>query len=308
MATIDILGVPHVYELTSPISTSNSPVLIFIHGWLLSRKYWQPIISQLSSQYQCLSYDLRGFGNSQVGLANNLEQIATKTKLTKSASPNNNNSSASYTLAAYAQDLQILLEKLKIDRAWLVGHSLGGSIALWAADCCPDRVVGVICLNSGGGIYLKEEFERFRYAGEQLVKYRPHWLSHLPFLDFLFARTMVANPLSNYWGRQRIIDFVQASPEAALGALLDTTTETEVHVLPQLVARLQIPVYFLAGAKDSVMEPQYVRHLASFHWLFGEGDRNVLEIPNCGHLSMVEQPKEVIALIEQIVKKYERLE
>lgn len=291
MPTIDILGVSHAYELTSPVAAkSRSPVLVFIHGWLLSRQYWQPLIKFISSEYQCLLYDLRGFGESQTKSVSSVKAY--------------NPANLEFTLAAYAKDLKLLLEELAIDRAWLIGHSLGGSIALWAADCCGDRVEGVICLNSGGGIYLKEEFERFRNAGQQLVRYRPIWLSHLPLIDLIFARMMVARPLSSNWGRQRVIDFVRADEKAALGALLDSTTEAEVHFLPQLVSRLKQPVYFVAGDQDKVMELKYVHHLASFHYLFQQEGSNVLEIADCGHLAMVEQPEKLAEIIVKILQEY----
>jgi len=286
MPSIEILGIPHVYELTRP--TAAAEVLVFIHGWLLSRTYWQPLIERLSADYQCLSYDLRGFGDSHLG-QEHLSRL---------------NSSPSYGLQAYSKDLTLLLKELGIARAWLVGHSLGGSIALWAADQLPQQIEGVICVNAGGGIYLKEEFERFRLAGQQLVKLRPRWLCYLPLLDLFFTRASVATAIARRWGRQRVIDFVSADREAALGALLETTTEAEVHRLPQLVARLQQPVYFIAGEQDSIMDPRYVRHLASFHPLFEGYGANVLEIPNCGHLAMVEQPDTVADHILSILAQH----
>jgi pimeloyl-ACP methyl ester carboxylesterase len=197
-----------------------------------------------------------------------------------------------------------LLKELNVANAWLVGHSLGGSIALWTADILPEQVKGVICVNAGGGIYLKEEFERFRSAGQQLVKLRPRWLCNLPLLDLLFTRASVVQTLSRQWGRQRLMDFVTAHPEAALGALLETTTEVEVHRLPQVVARLKQPAYFIAGAQDPIMEPRYVCHLASFHPLFQGCCANVVEIPDCGHLAMVEQPEAVAGHIRQILAKH----
>lgn len=220
MTIIDILGVPHAYELTTP-TASSSPVLVFIHGWLLGRSYWQPLIERLSPDYQCLNYDLRGFGDSQ----------SPKPKNQKAPSNLDSEfseeldldivdiSTYSYTLAAYAADLGVLLQKLGIKQAWLIGHSLGGSIALWGAHKLPEYICGVICLNAGGGIYLKEEFERFRAAGQQLVKRRPGWLRYVPLLDLLFTRAMVARPIARKWGRQRLIDFVVANPEAALRTL-----------------------------------------------------------------------------------------
>ncbi|MBE9186984.1 alpha/beta hydrolase [Microcoleus sp. LEGE 07076] len=285
MATIDILGVRHACDLTAP--TANSPVLVFVHGWLLSRRYWQPLTDRLAPNYQCLTYDLRGFGDSQCdGGSGRTEPL-----------------NSCYTASAYARDLEILLEKLDISNAWLVGHSLGGTIALWAASQFSDRVKGVVCINAGGGIYLKEEFERFRSVGKQLVKMRPRWLCRLPLADFVFARDSVARSIGASWGRQRLIDFVAAHPDAALGALLDSTTEAEIHLLPQIVSQLKQPVYFIAGTKDKIMEPKYVLHLASFHWMFQGCGENVLQL-DCGHLAMVEQPDAVASYLQNMLHEH----
>jgi pimeloyl-ACP methyl ester carboxylesterase len=328
MPTITVLGVPHVYEQTAP--TPSKEVLIFVHGWLLSRNYWQPLIERLAPHYQCLSYDLRGFGESQpcrspVALAHPTEREGAATAIESSTAravrrseglalqssnrvgmaKSTRSLMSQYSLLSYAKDLEILLRELNISQAWLVGHSLGGYVALWAADQLPEQVRGVICLNSGGGIYLKESFERFRAAGQQIVKLRPRWLSQVPCLELLFTRASVGRTIARSWARQRLVDFVAADREAALGTLLDSTTEYEVHRLPQVVARLHQPVYFIAGSKDSVMEPKYVRHLASFHPLFRDSGANVFEIPECGHLSMVEYPETVAEQIEMVIGRSE---
>ncbi|MCX7593958.1 MAG: alpha/beta hydrolase [Fischerella sp.] len=304
MATIEILGVPHAYELTAP--TSSCPhTLVFIHGWLNSRGYWQPVISRLSTDFQCLSYDLRGFGESQSKAKTNFIDDGAAVSLSSTYSNDFVNPFDSlYTPAAYARDLVILLEQLNINSVWLIGHSLGGTIALWGAAQNAERVQGVICINAGGGIYLKEAFEQFRSAGQRFLQIRPRWLSQVPLIDLLFTRASVARPLERYWARQRMIDFVVADPEAALGTLLESTTEEEINRLPQLVSQLKQPVYFFAGARDKVMEPKYVRHLASFHRLFQYRGDNVIEIPNCGHLAMLEQPDTVADRIRSIITQH----
>ncbi len=293
MATIEILGVPHTYELTAPTSCPHT--LVFIHGWLNSRVYWQPVISRLSVDLQCLSYDLRGFGESQSQVTLDIELTYTDSSMLSSSLD------SLYSPSAYAQDLAVLLQHLNISSAWLIGHSLGGTIALWTAAQLPDCIQGVICVNAGGGIYLKEAFEQFRAAGQKFLQVRPRWLSQMPWIDLLFTKASVLHPLERYWARQRLIDFMVADPEAALGTLLDSTTEEEINCLPQLVSKLKQPVYFLAGADDKVMEPKYIRHLASFHWLFQYVGDNVIEIPDCGHLAMLEQPEAVAENIRSIV-------
>jgi pimeloyl-ACP methyl ester carboxylesterase len=302
MATIEIFGVPHAYELTAPTSCSHA--LVFIHGWLNSRGYWQPVISRLSADFQCLSYDLRGFGKSQTHAQSDFHRSETVVKLKSSVEDRdgvNYPVDSVYSPSAYSKDLVTLLEVLNIPSVWLIGHSLGGTIALWTAAKSPERVKGVICINAGGGIYLKEAFEQFRSTGQKFLQVRPRWLYQVPLIDLLFTKNSVARPLDRYWARQRVTDFVVANPEAALGTLLDSTTEEEVNRLPQLVSQLRQPVYFLAGADDKVMEPKYVRYLASFHRLFQYVGDNFIEIPNCGHLAMLEQPDAVAHHIRSLV-------
>lgn len=281
-----IFNVPHFYALTAKAAPSRPP-LVFVHGWLLSHQYWQPIIQQLDDDFQCLSYDLRGFGASNTHLERRHCHSV----------PGSYAGDSAYSLEAYAQDLGKLLLSLNVTNAWLIGHSLGGSIALWAAKLFPDLVDGVICVNAGGGVYLPGEFKRFRQAGQQIVRWRPAWLASVPLMPYLFTRLMVFKPLTQQWGTQRLADLLAAHEAAALGALLESTTEIAVHRLPQVVANLQQPAYFIAGANDTIMEEQYVRHLASFHRAFQDSDNNVAVLPECGHMAMLEQP---IALVQMI--------
>ncbi|MEM6503486.1 MAG: alpha/beta hydrolase [Cyanobacteria bacterium P01_C01_bin.89] len=301
MAWIEIRTVPHFYDLSAP--RHGRCALIFLHGWLLSRRYWQPIIQQVAGDYQCLTYDLRGFGESQsaamltgdtaIAQKSSSSQVAAQRKRFDAHSP-----------LAYAEDLKELMNGLGIDRAWLVGHSLGGTVALWGAHHIGDRIAGVICLNSGGGIYLEEEFRTFRTIGQRLVNWRPRWLRDFPLLHWMFRFDSVPKPLPMEWGRQRAIDFMTADGESALGSLLSSTTRTEVHRLPQLVSQLKQPAYFIAGERDTVMEPRYVRHLASYHPLFGVEGSNLIELPGCGHMGMIERPQEVSGHILRILDRH----
>ncbi|MEO0854154.1 MAG: alpha/beta hydrolase, partial [Cyanobacteria bacterium J06648_11] len=146
MTTIAIRSAEHAY--THQLAPEGSPTLVFVHGWMLSRHYWQPLCDRLNPEFGCLTYDLRGFGDSQLGTQDE------------------------FSLHSYASDAIALIRALELDNIWLVGHSMGGSIALWAADLAPDLVRGVVCVNAGGGIYLKDEFEKFRRFGSQLVQWR----------------------------------------------------------------------------------------------------------------------------------------
>jgi 2-succinyl-6-hydroxy-2,4-cyclohexadiene-1-carboxylate synthase len=305
--TIEILNFPHEYDLSPP--TQSATTLVFVHGWLLSRAYWQPIIQKLAVDYQCLSYDLRGFGGSQQrqdAIAPEPRSLvvaggvaAADARLIETGK--SDHSPLGYSPAEYAQDLVILLRRLNIRNAWVIGHSLGGSVALWAADQAPQVIQGVISVSMGGGIYIQKEFETFRQAGQQLVRLRPSWLADVPFLDVAMSRMAVAQPIARRWGQQRLKDWAIADAEAAMGSLLDSTTEAQVHQLPRVVTRLKQPVHFITGQEDRVMEPKYVHHLASFHPSSEGCSQNVSEIPNCGHMGIVEQPDAIAQTIRQVL-------
>jgi len=279
MPNLEIRGTSHTYDLTAPVT--SDVVVVFIHGWLLSRRYWTPLINKLSPQFQCLSYDLRGFGSSS--------QVCSR-------------DDSDYSPAAYADDLSHLLDQLQIKKAWLVGHSLGGTIALWGARQLPERIAGVTCINAGGGVYLEQEFERFRAMGQNLVQWRHPLLSKLPLLDWMFAKAGTVQPMARNWRRQRLLDYLGAHSAAAKGALLESTTREQVHRLPQVVAKLKQPVYFLSGDRDPIMHPRYVRHLASFHPMFQSTcGSNLTEIDDCGHMAMLEQTERVASRLQEIL-------
>ncbi|HIK46458.1 MAG TPA: alpha/beta hydrolase [Leptolyngbyaceae cyanobacterium M65_K2018_010] len=287
MATTAIFGVPHYYNLSG--SQPTTPI-VFVHGWLLSHRYWQPLVDQLATYHPCLVYDLRGFGESRQGL----DQYQPGLPAAAEALPT---TPSAYGLAAYARDLAALVQKLELGPVWVVGHSLGGSIALWAAHCYPDLIQGVIGLNAGGGIYLERDFQQFRQVGQQIVRWRSPWLRYLPILSLALTRATVAQPLPYRWGQQRRQDLLEAHPEAAIGSLLESTTEAEVHLLPRIVSALSQPVYFLAGCEDPVMELKFVNHLAGYLPSTGMGQAAVIELANCGHMAMLEQTQVVAKTI-----------
>ncbi len=96
--------------------------LVFIHGWLGSWRYWVPSMEELSSRRRTYAIDLWGFGDSD--------------KL-----------SMYYTVDAYADLLREFLDQLGIWSAPIVGHALGGIVALQFAAQFPERVEQLMCVS-----------------------------------------------------------------------------------------------------------------------------------------------------------------
>ena len=93
--------------------------LVFVHGWLGSWRYWVPTMEDLSSKHRTYALDLWGFGDSD--------------KRTQS-----------YSVNAYVELLDRFLDKLGVVRPELVGHALGGVIALLFASQASDQVEQVV--------------------------------------------------------------------------------------------------------------------------------------------------------------------
>ncbi len=62
MPYINVRGVEHYYEWIRKSSTEVKPVMVFIHGWGGSARYWKSTADALCDKFDCLLYDLRGFG------------------------------------------------------------------------------------------------------------------------------------------------------------------------------------------------------------------------------------------------------
>ncbi|HEY71813.1 MAG TPA: alpha/beta hydrolase [Thermoflexia bacterium] len=95
--------------------------LILIHGWLGSWRYWVPTMEGLSIKYKTYAFDLWGFGDSDKPPAH-------------------------YNINAYVEQLVNFLDKLGVKKAPIpiVGHALGGLVALQFAAQFPERVKQVM--------------------------------------------------------------------------------------------------------------------------------------------------------------------
>lgn len=108
------------------VDQGKGPVVVLIHGLLGAHTNWEPQIETLSRRYRVIAPDLFGHGASD-------------------------KPAGDYSLSAHAATVRDLLEALDIPSATLVGHSLGGGVAMQAMYLFPDRVER-LCLVASGGL------------------------------------------------------------------------------------------------------------------------------------------------------------
>ena len=100
--------------------------VVFLHSFGGDSGHWSTQLSHARHDRRAIAIDLRGHG--------------------KSAAPKDND----YSLDAYVKDLEVVVEKLQLKRFALVGHSLGGAVAMHYAAKHPMRVAGLVLVGAPG--------------------------------------------------------------------------------------------------------------------------------------------------------------
>jgi pimeloyl-ACP methyl ester carboxylesterase len=106
-------------------SSGDGPLLVLLHGIASTADTWAPVATGLAASHTVLAPDLLGHGSS--------------------AKPRGD-----YSLGAYASGVRDLITALGHERATVVGHSLGGGIAMQFAYQFPERVERLVLISSGG--------------------------------------------------------------------------------------------------------------------------------------------------------------
>lgn len=119
------------------IQGEGTPALIFIHGWCCDLTYWEKQWTPFAEKYTVVAVDLAGHGKS--GLDRE-----------------------SWTISAFGKDVVAVVNELGLDEVVLIGHSMGGQVILEAARRIPERVIGLVgvdTLNDLDEEVTQEQFE-----------------------------------------------------------------------------------------------------------------------------------------------------
>ena len=252
--SVTIRGVRHYYEwLTSAQNIgepgqSGRPVIVFVHGWGGSGSYWRSTATQWCDRYDCLIYDLRGFGRSI-----NPPGSPAPVTVDSQADPEANDP---YLLEAFAEDLHQLLDHLKLTRVTINAHSMGASIAVLFAQQWGDRLDALILTCSGIFEYNKLAFEAFYLFGRYVVLFRPTWLAKLPFVPQLFMARFLHRAIPITDQKAFLEDFLQADFEAALGTIFSAVSLQAVETMPGAFQSLTMPTLLISGEFDQIIPPK----------------------------------------------------
>lgn len=263
------------------IQAGDGPVLLLIHGVAGTLDNWGPVIEPLAEHYTVVASDLPGHGRSAPAAGD-------------------------YSLGAMASGLRDLLFALGHERATLVGHSLGGGIAMQFSYQFPEWTERLVLVSSGG---LGPEVSAILRAAT------------LPGAGLFIAATAAAGTAIGH-PVGRVLSAIGRRPGADVaevvrgyGSLADRDRRAaflstlrgvvgsegqRVHAADRLYLAEGLPVLIIWGARDPIIP---VSHAESAHEAI-PGSR--LEIfDGIGHLPQVEAPERFVAVLRRFMAETE---
>ncbi len=281
---MSVMGVETVTLHGRPLTYAHAgkgPVLLLIHGMAGDFQNWREVIEPLARHHTVLAPDLPGHGGSARGFGD-------------------------YSLGALAASLRDLLAVLGHDRATLVGHSLGGGIAMQFAYQFPEMTERLVLVSSGG---LGPEVSPVLRAAA------------LPGADRFIAMTAGAvGAVGSALGRglkliglQVNADIAEvgrgytslADPDrratflATLRSVIGTGGQ-RVHAGDRLYLTEGLPVLIIWGARDSIIP---AHHGESAHQLIPGSQLEVFD--DVGHLPQLEAPARFVTVLERFLTETE---
>lgn len=272
MSYLNVRGVDHYYEWIRQASDQPKDVMVFLHGWGGSARYWEPVAESLSEQYDCLLYDLRGFGRSQPSVGATQEQI-------KSV----------YDIETYAVDLAAFLEELGLEQVYIHAHSTGSSIATLFLNRYPERVKKAILACNGIFEFEAKAFEQFHKFGGWVVKFRPKVMLSIPGLEHMFMARFLTQSIPRSQKVEFLEDFVQADYQAALGTMLTAVCKESADTMPHEFSALSCPTLLISGECDRIIPADMGAKAAALN-------QKIIHqvIPKTGHFPMLEEPEQYL--------------
>jgi 3-oxoadipate enol-lactonase len=238
----------------------RGPALVLIHGHPFSRRMWHGQLDELSDTFRVVAPDLPGYGDSPPR-----EPIARPRDL--------------------ADAVVELMDAIEIDRAVVVGLSLGGLVAMELALGNDDRVAGLVLTATTAAPLTPEEAEMRRAAADRVE--RDGMLDHaLEMAARLFGPSARNDPALVL----PIIETMLTTSPAGAAAALRGRAERPPY--DRLLGELRVPTLVLVGDADSYSTAEITEQLVA-----SLPDPEVVILSGIGHLPNLEAPERFDAAV-----------
>jgi pimeloyl-ACP methyl ester carboxylesterase len=243
----------------------TGPPLVLLHGFTSSTYSWKDVFDPLAKNFRVIAVDLKGFGFS--------------------GKPDGD-----YSRRAQAMLVAQLLDYLKIEKAWLCGSSMGGEVALNLTLSNPQRVAGLILIDSAGvevpgSGSLAPGYLLLPVVGRVLtaLSLTSDKLVREGLEKSFYDRSKVTNERVAYYYR-----FLKT--RGGQLAALRARTQADDFPIEQDLSRISAPVLIIWGAQDAL-----IPLAAGIKMNKLIKDSKLVVFDNCGHLAQEEMPARTVS-------------
>jgi non-heme chloroperoxidase len=256
--------------------------LVLLHGIMLSSALWVHQLRELADRHRVIAVDLRGHGQSLPGSdGSGIERLSS--------------------------DLASVLDALGVEDAVVVGHSMGGMVALQMAVDMPidvrrRRLAGIVLTSTTAGPFAT----------------LPGWAGVVRTTGPVTARALL---VGERWGAKALpsrdlrwwlvrLGFGADAPAAQVRFVeamhRGTPSRTLADLIPSLatfdlsarLGSLDLPVLVVVGSHDKLTAPRLARRMAA-----ALPEATLVELPRCGHMPMLERRHEFSHLVDEFTAK-----
>ena len=261
------------------------PTMVLLHGWMDVSASFQFMVDCFEHSWRVIAIDWRGFGLTDTPAYDH------------------------YWMADYLADLEFVLDALQLERVNLVGHSMGGNVAMMYAGVRPERIAKLVNLEGTGmpASHPNQIASRYRKFIDDLKKGAR--LKPYTSLVAVAARLCENNPrmshehavfLAQHWSyRNEAGEFVLRADPAHK---LSTPALYRVEEALSLWRRITAPTLMLLAEhknewRQFIDSPEYRRRLLAIP------DLRLEEVAQVGHMMHHDQPQVIASKLEAFLKE-----
>lgn len=265
-----------------PADRPDAPVLLMMHGLTRNSGDFEPLAARLAGRYRMIVPDQRGRGRSQWDV-----------------------DPAQYRPDVYAQDMLTLLDGLGIERAGLVGTSMGGLMAMVMHALRPGLARGVV-FNDIGPVLDPAGIARIQgyvgplgpMAGWPAAAQRCRAINAVAFPDFTDADWLAFAHRTCRANADGTLSFAY-DPAIAESMAGDEPQTVPPDLWPLWDLMATVPVLVVRGELSDLLGAETEREMARRH----SGPYAAVEVPRVGHAPILDEPA-AFAAIEAFLKEH----
>jgi pimeloyl-ACP methyl ester carboxylesterase len=251
---------PHVtrdgVKLYYEESGAGDPAMVFVHGWCCDRTHHAPQVEHFSPRHRCVSVDLRGHGLSDA-------------------------SADGYTIAGFADDVAWICGQLGLNKPVIVGHSMGGAVALSLSARHPELPRAIVMLD--GAIFFPQALA----ATEAQLSAAFHSDAYLEPLGAIFNGMFMAS--DDPARKERLVAAALAMPQHVAAAEWDAMWSND---FAGAAAACKVPALYV-GSHAPVADVARLRAAMP--------DAIIGQTAGAGHFHQLEVPEQINPMIERFL-------